>query len=85
MLGISLRTCFLISLIIAIIFSIYVANIAIAHNPMEEYCQYISEMECDIVWINLVPLLLIWFSVIFFSILIALIFFRIIVQKIFNK
>jgi len=85
MLNITFRACLLFSLILTIIFCLYIGNIAINHNSMEEYCRYISEDECVIVWKNLSPLLLFWFVIIFTSSLIISLIFRVAVRKFSNK
>ena len=65
MLNKSIRFCFKFSLIISSIISAVIAYIALDHNPMGEYCTPITDIRCDIIWANLLPLILIWFLVLF--------------------
>jgi len=84
-LNITFRPCLVFSLIVAAIFCLYIGNVAIGHNSMEEYCRYVNETECDIVWQNLLPLLLFWFVVIFIPSLIILLIFKVVYQKLSGK
>jgi len=43
---------------------VVIGYIAIKHNPMGQYCNPISAVECEIVWSNILPLLFIWFLVV---------------------
>ena len=43
---------------------VVIGYIAIEHNPMGQYCNLISAVECEIVWANILPLLFIWFLVV---------------------
>jgi len=82
MLKVTFKTCLLLSFILALLFCLYIGNVAITHNSMEEYCQYITETECNIVWSNLLPLLSFWFFIIFASSLIILLIFSAIIRKV---
>jgi len=54
----------LLSMALSIGVCAVIGYIAIEHNPMGQYCNPISTVECEIVWINILPLLFIWFLVV---------------------
>ena len=51
----------LTSLVIAIVF----VYMALDHNPMGEYCTPISEEECDINFMAILPIFVLWYAVVF--------------------
>jgi len=71
-----LKKAALFSSILAIIFSIIVMYIALDHNPMGEYCEFVetphSQGKCDINWPHLLTLggiSFAWIFIIFLSVL----------------
>ena len=81
MLTISVKFCFKFSIIISSIVSIVIAYVALDHNPMGEYCIPISDIKCDIVWSNILPLISIWFLLLFTILMILTNFIRFIQKK----
>jgi len=85
MLSLNIRHCLTISIILSILVCIVVGYVALDHNPMGEFCNPVSSNNCDIIWINFVPLLIIWFAISFIVSMIILLALRYMIQKISNK
>lgn len=85
MLNITYKGSVIFSIIVAILFSLYIGKSAIDHNPTEIYCKFINQTECHVVWKNLLPLLLTWFIIIFTPLFVISFTVRAIYRKLTNK
>gem|GEM_PF-5164064 len=81
MLNITFKSAVVFSAIFALLVCLYIGKSAIDHNPTEIYCKFINQTECNIVWGNLLPLLLTWFVVVFTPLLVVSFTIRAIYRK----
>ena len=63
---------FVLALLPSLVVSGLIGHIAVDHNPMGAYCEFISDIECRIIWENLAPLVFIWFSLSFIVVITVL-------------
>ena len=80
-----LKVLFWLAFAVSIIFTTFIGYSALEHNPMGEFCFPTSDSSCDIVWVNFLPIVTIWFFISFVVVLVLLLMIRFLYIKIVNK